>query len=150
MKPIQQQLKVLSSTMLFFFNTKIPNKSWQQKSVLSITVWLINDKMSMPQENLSLGFPTSQSHQLQRLHVARKLKFRLWQVQIRYLPICNLKDADKTAWLACPFPKDRFSHVEAQMVINSNQFFPFFQQCIYASLVKIHPPVQKTTHGNHI
>ena len=32
----------------------------------------------------------------------------------------------------------------------SNQFFPFYQQCIYASLDKIHPMVQKITHGNHI
>ena len=32
----------------------------------------------------------------------------------------------------------------------SNQLFSFFQQCIYASLVKIHPLVQKVTHGHHI
>ena len=33
---------------------------------------------------------------------------------------------------------------------NFNQLFPFSQQCIYASLVKIHPLVQKITHRNHI
>ena len=30
----------------------------------------------------------------------------------------------------------------------SNQYFPLCQQCIYASLVKIHPLVQKITHRN--
>ena len=32
----------------------------------------------------------------------------------------------------------------------SNLLFPFSQQCIFASLVKIHPLVQKITHRNHI
>ena len=31
-----------------------------------------------------------------------------------------------------------------------NQLFPYSQQCIYESLVKIHPLVQKIMHGNHI
>ena len=32
----------------------------------------------------------------------------------------------------------------------SNQHFPSSQHCIYASLVKIHPLVQKITQGNNI
>ena len=32
----------------------------------------------------------------------------------------------------------------------SSQLFPSSHQCIYASLVKIHPLVQKIRHGNHI
>ena len=32
----------------------------------------------------------------------------------------------------------------------SNQQFPLFKQCIYASLIKIHPLVLKITHINHI
>ena len=32
----------------------------------------------------------------------------------------------------------------------SNQFFPLFQQCIYASLVKILPLVQSISQGNSI
>ena len=32
----------------------------------------------------------------------------------------------------------------------SNQLFPFSQQCIFASLIKIHLLFQKITHGNHI
>ena len=34
--------------------------------------------------------------------------------------------------------------------IKSNQLYSSSQQCIFACLVKIHPLVQKITHGNHI
>ena len=31
--------------------------------------------------------------------------------------------------------------------LKSDQLFPFYQQCIHASLIRIHPLVQKITHG---
>ena len=36
------------------------------------------------------------------------------------------------------------------MSLNFDQLLPSSRQCIYASLVKIHPLVQKISHGNHI
>ena len=56
-------------------------------------------RFALSRENLSSRFPTkrvsNQSPQLQRL--ARKLKFHLQQVYIRYFTKSNNKDADQTA-----------------------------------------------------